>query len=157
MMDVNIGSMVDYIVEQSEGEGHFKFYEFRGRIWQMLKEGEMLGTFVEELRTTSVELLGQFSKASDGYVLLQKKWLETVASYINGTAPGPTSSILHEICSAFSEVDSDSRLFHLSSILHTVAAHEFTYLHRSSTLAETAHQQKQHKEQVKEISDFIMF
>lgn len=133
-MDVDLASLVDYIVERSEQEGHFSYFESRGRIWQMLKGCELLGDLVQELRTAFVQLLSQYRQGDDGYVLLQMKWHETVSKYVDTpTAASAAGSVCSRLQSlTWSELDTPSRLFHLSSILHTVAAHEFTYLHRST-------------------------
>jgi hypothetical protein len=38
---MDVSEMVAFIVEQSEKEGHFTFFESRGRMWQMLKESDL--------------------------------------------------------------------------------------------------------------------
>ncbi len=131
-MNVDLASMVEYIVKRSEQEGHFSYFESRGRIWQMIKESELLGDFVEDLRSAFVELLQKYKRADDGYIHLQMKWLETVSSYVDDSTANPLASKLRSIVCP--DLDSQSRIFHLSSILHTVAAHEFTYLHQSTSI-----------------------
>ncbi len=126
--------MLNWIVEQAEGERHFSYFEDRARMWKIFKESgfKLLGALTDELETQFADLTAKYRNVTDGYILLQQAWGHSVGCMLTNE---PTSSSHQELVQqlqlvgqACPDLDSDSMPFHLNCIIQTVAKHTFMHL-----------------------------
>ena len=135
-MAVNLSDLVDYIVKRSEQEGHLSYFEGRGQLWKALKASGLLSRFVAALSSVFDEILSEFQDVEDGYIAMKMKWLEVVSDcqvVHNDSREQQHGSLLRKIYDKVQSLVCERRGDDLPAILHTIAVHQFDYLHKAAT------------------------
>ena len=85
--------METYVIQLSESEGHFEYFNDRKVIWESLKENGKLTTIISDLTEKLQEIQQNANNKKDREIYNQMRWTE----YLTDTPPPHLIHCLTEI------------------------------------------------------------
>jgi len=90
--------MEDYVIEKSESEGHFNFFDERRTIWTALKESGQFKQFLSKLEKQLEKIRNNVKKRADKEMYVQIEWTQFLTKQAQILCADKEHQCIHYCC-----------------------------------------------------------